>query len=97
MKFSINLLENFVHVPAPIGLKASTFTTYFPSTLQAKPIYPKTNRFMTYIDSAFMQYIFAYMDIGKGRKLGAEASTSLSRHSGESSVDDARNTSRRTG
>jgi hypothetical protein len=30
---------------------------------------------MTDINAAFMQYVFAYRDIGKGRELGAEAST----------------------
>jgi hypothetical protein len=30
---------------------------------------------MTDINSTFMQYVFAYMEVGKGREQGAEAST----------------------
>jgi hypothetical protein len=52
---------------------------------------------MTDINSTFMQNIFAYMDIGKGRAQGAEASTSLGRHSGENSARNVRNTLRPPG
>ena len=91
MQLPINLHEDLVHVPAPIGLKASTFTTNFSCKLQTKPLYPKANCFMTDINCTFKQNIFAYINIGKGREQGAKLRL------GESSVDNVRNTSPPTG
>lgn len=68
MRVTVNLNENLVQVPLPIGMGAhllDTFSADLGSEQRAKSITPKPNRFVTDIDPSLMQKVF---DVSLGKR-----------------------------
>ena len=65
MCFSVDLHENLVQMPLPIGVRSHPLDTLPPdlgSKHRAKSVPPETDRFMAYIDPSLVQRV---LDISK--------------------------------
>jgi len=65
MCFAIDLHEHLIHMPSPVGIVRGRVCSFLPDLTSehgAKPVPPIADRFMAYVDAAFMQQVF---DIAK--------------------------------